>query len=151
LNLYPPVSSPDVTAIEAALVGSPDPEIVALEARIRAAQLNADVTVLDSLIADDLLFTGPDGQLGTKAQDLQAHHSGTVRFRVHDPEELRIRRVGEDVAVSALRARLAVEVAGTLFRGTYRYTRVWAREGEGPWRVVAGHVSEIPLPAGGQN
>jgi hypothetical protein len=48
-----------------------------------------------------------------------------------------------------LRARLAVEVGGTLFRGTYRYTRVWAREGGGPWRVVAGHVSEIPLAGGG--
>ncbi len=142
------MSSPDVTATQAALVGAADPEIVALEARIRTAQLNADVAVLDSLIADDLLFTGPDGQLGTKAQDLQAHHSGALRFREHEPEELRVRRVGKDVAVSALRVRLAVEVAGTLLRGTYRYTRVWAREGGGPWRVVGGHVSEIPLPGG---
>jgi hypothetical protein len=139
-----PVNSLDVTAMEAALVGSVDPEIVALEARLRIAQLNADVAVLDSLIANELLFTGPDGQLGTKAQDLEAHRSGAVRFRVHEPDELRIRRVGEDVAVSALRARLAVEVAGTLVRGTYRYTRVWAREGGGPWRIVGGHVSEIP-------
>jgi hypothetical protein len=37
-----------------------------------------------------------------------------------------------------------VEVAGTLVRGTYRYTRVWAREGGGPWRVVGGHVSAVP-------
>ena len=141
-----PVSVADVAAMEAVLAGPPDPEMVALEARIRAAQLEADVAALDSLIADELLFTGPDGQLGTKVQDLQAHHSGALRFRVHEPEELRVRRVGEDVAVTALRARLEVEVAGTLARGTYRYTRVWAREGGGPWRVVAGHVSEIPLP-----
>ncbi len=132
--------------MEAALVGAGDPEIVALEARIRTAQLEADVAALDSLIADELLFTGPDGQLGTKAQDLEAHRSGAVRFRVHEPEELRIRRIGDDVAVSALRARLAVEVGGTLFRGTYRYTRVWAREAGGSWRVVAGHVSQISLP-----
>jgi hypothetical protein len=138
-----PLNSPDVTVMEAALVGGANPEIVALEARLRTAQLDADVAVLDSLIADELLFTGPDGQLATKAQDLESHRSGAVRFRVHEPEELRIRRVGENVAVSALRARLAVEVAGTLVRGTYRYTRVWAREGGGPWRVVGGHVSEI--------
>ncbi len=139
----------DVTSMEAVLVGAADPEIVAFEARIRAAQLAADVAALDSLIADELLFTGPDGQLGTKVQDLEAHHSGAVRFHEHEPEELRVRRVGKDVAVAALRARLAVEVAGTLFRGTYRYTRVWAREAGGPWRVVAGHVSEIPLPDSG--
>ena len=123
---------------------APDSEIVALEARLRAAQLAADVGALDALIADELLFTGPDGTLGTKAQDLAAHASGAVRFRVHEPEELRVRRVGPDVAVTALRARLAVEVSGTLMQGVYRYTRVWAREHGGPWRVVAGHVSAVP-------
>lgn len=51
--------------------------------------------------------------------------------------------------MTALRARLVVEVTGTPVRGTYRYTRVWAREDIGAgdeWRVVAGHVA--PLPGG---
>ena len=135
---------PDVAELEAVLAGSPDPQMVALEAELRAAQLAADVPALDRLIATELLFTGPDGQLGTKTQDLEAHASGVVRFRSHVPEELRVRRVGTDVAVTALRARLEVEVAGTLVRGTYRYTRVWAREADGAWRVVGGHVSEVP-------
>lgn len=134
----------DVAAVQAVLVGPPDPEIVEAEARIRAAQLAADVAALDRLIADELLFTGPDGRLGSKAEDLAAHGSGAVRFRGHEPEELRVRRVGADVAVSALRARLAVEVGGTLQRGTFRYTRVWAREGGGPWRVAGGHVGAVP-------
>src|SRR6476659_6258722 len=126
----------DIALLRSVLVGPPDEEMVALEAQIRAAQLGADVAALDRLIADELLFTGPDGQLGTKAQDLEAHGSGVVRFRSHVPEELRIRRVGVDVVVTALRARLEVEVAGHLARGTYRYTRVWARENDGRWRVV---------------
>jgi ketosteroid isomerase-like protein len=128
----------------AALIGAPDVEIVALEARLRAAQLAADLEQLDQLIDDDLLFTGPDGQLGTKAQDLAAHGSGALRFREHEPEELRVRRVGRDVAVVALRARLAVEVGGKLVRGTYRYTRVWSRGTDSAWRVAGGHVSEVP-------
>lgn len=130
--------------MQAVLMGPADPEIVACEAAIRAAQLNADVSALDRLIADDLLFTGPDGQLGTKKQDLDAHASGAVRFRSHDPEELRVRRVNENVAISALRARLVVEVGGVTVRGTYRYTRIWAREAGEGWRVVGGHVSEVP-------
>jgi ketosteroid isomerase-like protein len=143
---------PDLALLQAALVGPPDPEVVALEARLRAAQLATDVAALGALIADALLFTGPDGRLGTKAEDLAAHGSGAVRFRVHEPEELRVRRVGPDVAVSALRARLVVEVGGTPVRGTYRYTRVWAREAGGPWQVVGGHVSAVaggPATAGG--
>ena len=138
--------------MRAVLVGEADQEtvpIVAREAELRAAQLAADTAALDRLIADDLLFTGPDGQLGTKAQDLEAHGSGVVRVRAHEPEELRVRRVGEHVAVAALRTRLAVEVAGTVHQGTYRYTRVWAREGAGPWRVVGGHVGEVQRPGGG--
>lgn len=138
-----PIRDIDVSRMAAALVASADDEIVELEARMRVAQLDADVAALDALISDDLLFTGPDGQVGTKAEDLDAHRSGFVRFREHEPEELRIRRIGSEVAVVALKARLAVEVAGTLVRGTHRYTRVWAREG-GSWRVVGGHVSAVP-------
>lgn len=142
------MNAPRLATLESVLVGDPDPEIVALESRIRAAQLAADVPALDALIAESLLFTGPDGQLGSKAQDLDAHQSGVVRFRSHEPRELRVRRVGGDVAVAALLADLEVEVAGVVVRGTYRYTRVWAREGDGGWRVVGGHVGEVPGASG---
>lgn len=140
------MSIPDLAIMDAVLVGPPDAEVVALEARLRAAQLAADVDELDGLIDEGLLFTGPDGQLAGKSEDLAAHGSGAVRFRAHVPEELRVRRVGPDVAITALRARLAVEVGGTLHEGTYRYTRVWAREDGGRWRVVGGQVSEVLPP-----
>ena len=124
-------------------MGVPDPEIAALEGELRAAQLAADVEALDRLIDEDLLFTGPDGRLATKAEDLAAHAGGVVRFRAHEPEDMRIRKVGADVAVVSLRTRLIVDVDGRTHRGTFRYTRVWHRE-SGRWRVVAGHVSEVP-------
>ena len=135
------MSDTDLRSLSAVLVGEPDDEIVLLEARLRSAQLSADVSALDALIDDDLLFTGPDGTLGTKAQDLDSYRSGVVRFQEHTPTELRIRRVGGDVALVALRAELAVAVNGTVARGAYRYTRVWARSACGAWRVVGGHVS----------
>jgi ketosteroid isomerase-like protein len=120
-----------------------DEEIAALEAELRAAQLASDVSALDRLIADELLFAGPDGALATKAQDLAAHRDGVITFRAHEPEEMRVRRVGEDVAVVSLRTHLVVDVAGTTFDGVCRYTRVWAREADGRWRVVAGQVSAV--------
>jgi ketosteroid isomerase-like protein len=133
----------DVQALQNVLVGADDDEIVRLEADLRSAQLAADVATLGRLISEDLLFTGPDGQLGTKAADLAAHQSGVVRIREHLPRELRIRRVGVDVAIVALRTDLFVEVSGSPVRGTYRYTRVWARE-DSTWRVVGGHVAPVP-------
>jgi ketosteroid isomerase-like protein len=136
--------SDNLNVMRAVLVGPPDEEMVALEAQIRVAQLAGDVDALDRLIADELLFAGPDGQLGTKAQDLEAHGSGIIRFRAHEPEELRVRRIGADVAITSLRARLAVEFGGKIVRGTYRYLRVWAREDGRTWRVAGGQVSEVP-------
>lgn len=130
--------------MQSVVAGAADPEIVALEAELRRAQLEADVGTLDRLIADELLFTGPDGRLGTKAEDLAAHASGVLRFREHEPEELRVRRIGADVAITSLRTRLAVELGGRIVRGTYRYLRVWAREDGRSWRVVGGQVSEVP-------
>lgn len=123
------------------LIGEPDHDIVACEEQLRVAQLGADVAVLERLLDDDLLFTGPDGRLATKEEDLDAHRSGLVRFRAHEPRELRVRRVGNGVAIAALRALLTVEVAGVLMRGEYRYTRIWERQRDGQWRVVGGHVS----------
>ena len=128
--------------MESVLVGDPDHEIAEAEARLRIAQLNADTNALDELISDDLLFAGPDGKLATKAEDLAAHASGIVRFREHEPQELRVRRVGPNVAIASLRALLTVDVAGSATTGVYRYTRVWYRD-DGQWRVAGGHVSEV--------
>ncbi len=133
----------DVIPLENVLAGPADPEIVELEARIRTAQLNGDVIALEVLIDDDLLFAGPDGNLGTKVQDLDAYQSGIVKFRTHEPRELRIRRVGKNVAITSLRAWLVVEVSGNTSEGMYRYTRVWDRQHANQWRVVGGHVSQI--------
>ena len=139
-----------VDPIVAVMAGAPDAEIAEMEARLRLAQLAGDVGALDALIADELLFAGPDGRLATKADDIAAHGAGVVRFRAHEPEELRVRRVGPDAAVASLQARLEVDVEGVTVRGTYRYMRVWAREGGADWRVVAGQVGAVaPTGANG--
>jgi uncharacterized protein (TIGR02246 family) len=117
-----------------------DAEIAAMEQELRRAQLESDVAALDRLISDDLLFTGPDGNLATKADDLGAYRDGVMRVATHEPEALRVRAVGPDVAVVSLRARMTGSYAGNAFAGVARYTRVWARE-DGRWRIIGGHVS----------
>lgn len=113
-----------------------------LEAELRAAQLGADVEALDRLIDDTLLFTGPDGALASKSDDLASHRSGTVRILSHDPSDLQWQAVTSDVVIVALRTRLTGFVHGQPFAGEFRYTRVWARRGD-TWRIVGGHVSAV--------
>ncbi|MBC8086614.1 MAG: nuclear transport factor 2 family protein [Phycisphaerae bacterium] len=115
-----------------------------LEAELRLAQLHSDVAALDRLIDDALLFTGPDGTLATKAEDLALHRNRLVEFTLHEPSEMQFVIVTDDVVVVAMRTHLAGRYQNAAFAGDFRYTRVWARRGES-WRIVAGHVSAVPL------
>ena len=75
------------------------------------------------------------------AADGNAH--GTVVASILLPKQREtISMVSESQMPSSLRARLAVEVAGELTRGLYRYTRVRDRD-NGKWRIAGGYVSEI--------
>jgi ketosteroid isomerase-like protein len=113
----------------------------AREDELRRAQLTGDVAALDRLVDDALVFTGPDGAVYGKADDLDAHRQGWVRITSLDPSEERIQRFGS-IAVVSVRMEMAGAFKGTPFAGPFRYTRVW-REGPDGWRIVAGHVSAV--------
>jgi len=118
-----------------------DDSLRACEAALRQAQLAGDVAALERLVDDALVFTGPDGAVYGKSDDLDAHRQGWVRITRLEPSEERIQRFGT-VAVVSVRMEMAGAFRGAPFAGPFRYTRVW-REGPGGWRVVAGHVSAV--------
>ena len=113
----------------------------AVETALRQAQLTGDVTVLEQLIDDELVFTGPDGAIYSKRDDLDAHRDGTIRITRLEPSEERVQLFG-DIAVVSVRMEMTVVFRGEPFAGPYRYTRVWCRRPDG-WRVVAGHVGAV--------
>jgi ketosteroid isomerase-like protein len=113
----------------------------ACEAALRQAQLAGDVATLDRLVDDALVFTGPDGAVYGKADDLDAHRQGWVRITRLEPSDERIQRLGA-VAVVSVRMEMAGTFKGAPFAGPFRYTRVWCARPEG-WRIVAGHVSAV--------
>jgi ketosteroid isomerase-like protein len=112
------------------------------ELALRRAQLAGDADALDRLVDEALVFTGPDGLLYSKGDDLDAHRNAWVRITRLDPSEERIQRFG-DVAVVSVRMEMAGAFRGEPFAGPFRYTRVWRRGAREEWRVVAGHVSAI--------
>jgi ketosteroid isomerase-like protein len=119
-----------------------DPEIEAVEARLRAAMLANDVAELDALIDADLFFTSIEGTIATKQMDLDAHRAGQVLMHTVELSDVHMHRYG-DTAVVAVRMDATGEYLGQPFAGAYRYTRVWARRPDG-WRIVAGHMSTVP-------
>ncbi len=115
----------------------------ACEVALRRAQLASDVAELDRLVDDSLVFTGPNGAVYGKKDDLDAHRQGVVRITRLDPSEERIQSFGH-IAVVSVRMEMSGTFEGQAFAGPFRYTRVWRAQADG-WRVVAGHVSAVLL------
>lgn len=116
-----------------------------LEARLREAMLAGDADALNELLADDVLFADQQGQLLTKAADLHAHRSGTLRLL-----EIRVlaqegRVLSATTAVVTVLAEVAGTYAGQSFREVARYVRVWAERG-GRWQVAGGSVGHAQIP-----
>lgn len=117
--------------------------VEAAEQALRQAQLAGDVAALDSLIDDSLVFTGPDGLIYGKQDDLAAHRTGAIRIMRLEPSEEHVQNFGSIVVVS-VRMEMRGEFKGQSFGGPVRYTRVWRATDDG-WRIVAGHVSSISV------
>jgi ketosteroid isomerase-like protein len=118
-----------------------DASLQACEVALRRAQLASDVRALDLLLDDALVFTGPDGAVYGKQDDLDAHRRGVIRIRRLEPSDERIQHFGH-IAVVSVRMEMSGTFQGADFAGPFRYTRVWCARREG-WRIVAGHVSAV--------
>ena len=114
----------------------------AAERRLQAAQLTADADVLDALLDDRLVFTGPGGVLYSKADDLALQRSGQQRLTEVAEEDLQV-LVDGTTGVTLFLGRLAGVFQGEPFSARLRYTRTWVYEAENGWRLLAAHVSEV--------
>jgi Domain of unknown function (DUF4440) len=111
----------------------------AAERRLQAAQLASDVPALTALLDDALLFTGPDGHLYSKNDDLEAHRSGHQVLRRVEELDLRTRIVGT-TGVTWFLGILEGSIGGRPFTARMRYTRTWVHDETG-WRIVAAQAT----------
>jgi ketosteroid isomerase-like protein len=110
------------------------------ERRLQAAQLASDVGALAELLDDALLFTGPDGQLYSKEDDLRAHRSGQQVLSRVEESDLRVLVTGA-TGVTWFLGTMEGTVGGASFAARMRYTRTWAHEEGTGWRIVAAHAT----------
>jgi hypothetical protein len=120
-------------------------EVVRRENALLTAMTTNDVALLDDLLHDDLLFNGPDGRTGTKAEDLANYRSGGIQLTRAEARDRLVSVIGDDVVV-AVTVLLEGSYLGFRVDGSYRYLRVW-KHVDGAWRVIAGSV--VALPAAG--
>jgi hypothetical protein len=117
-------------------------ELHTAERALQAAQLASDVAELDRLIDDRLVFTGPDGRLYSKADDLRLHGSGEQKMSGVEEEDLTVLVAG-NTGVTCFLGTVSGVLSGAEFSARVRYTRTWIYDDSHGWRLIAGHVSGV--------
>ncbi|WP_316633260.1 nuclear transport factor 2 family protein [uncultured Flavobacterium sp.] len=115
--------------------------VVNAEIELLTAIKYADVSALEQILHDDLLFNLPDGQIITKEFDLNSYRSGKMKIEGLEASDQIINVIGDSAVVSVV-----VSLKGTYdnnpLAGAFRYIRVWKQFGES-LKVIAGSCVEL--------
>jgi ketosteroid isomerase-like protein len=120
-------------------------EIDHLEEDWREAILNKNVAALDSLLADDYMAITARGMLQSKDETLNNLRDGSMHIKSIEYSDRKVRFYGTAALVTS-----KAEVTGSSpegdISGSYRFTRVYARDDKGAWKIVSFEASRIREP-----
>jgi ketosteroid isomerase-like protein len=120
-------------------------QIEELEQQWRAATLSADVATMDRLLSDDYVGISWNGQLNTKAMQIDRTRTRTFALTRLDLLDSKIKIVG-NVAIVTARAELDGTSDGIGMKGTDRYTRVYQKLPSGTWKITNFEATRVPDP-----
>ena len=116
-------------------------EIITIENQLIEAIKTSDVTLLDNMLHDDLLFIAPNGQTVTKEMDLASHRSGQMEVEQLIANFENVKVMGDNAVVIVV-YNTKGKMLGTPIEGQFRYIRVWKMFADG-LKVVAGSCFKI--------
>jgi ketosteroid isomerase-like protein len=116
-------------------------QIVKCEEALLKAMFESDVTALDSLLSDDLVFTDHTGHLVDKSADMEAHRSGMIEMKTLEASE-QIIKVYNDTAIVSVVLTMKGQFRKQDFAGQNRFTRVWMKRNDS-WQIVAAHSTVV--------
>jgi ketosteroid isomerase-like protein len=116
-------------------------QIRELEHRFIEACLKNDTQVLDSILADDFVFTDPNGVNLTKQEWLADLTSGDFRFESVKIEELQV-SIREDVATVQVSLRVKAQLKKAGYDGKYSAMDVYERRGK-RWELTLSTANQV--------
>jgi ketosteroid isomerase-like protein len=125
-------------------------QIESLEKQWQQAVLTDDTPTMDKLLSDDYLGIQANGEVVTKAQQLDHMRSRQFVIDKLRTSDLKIKIIGPIAIVTSL-AQVEGVVDGDHLKGAFRYTRIYQREASGSWKVTNFEVTpatrmHIPPP-----
>ena len=120
-------------------------EIDRLEDKWRNAILKNDASALEPLLAEEYVGIRPNGTLETRDQFLARVRNIPTHLTGYEVIERKVRFYGRTALVTSLVAITDTNTADNL-SGSYRYTRVYARDPQGAWKIVNFEATKLNSP-----
>jgi ketosteroid isomerase-like protein len=122
--------------------GMTEQKVIQLEHDLAIADVKADMAVVERLEAADYVFTGPNGMLTGKSDDLNDLRTGNFKADAVDLNDLKARVYGNAAVVTGKATLKNCKWRGKDISGDYRFTDVWAKV-NGNWQVVASQSAAV--------
>jgi ketosteroid isomerase-like protein len=106
------------------------------------AFLDADVTALERILTPDFTLTLSNGQVNTRADEINELRSGKVHYDVFENYDMLVRLYGNDTAVVLGKTRVRGTADGKPFDRVVQFTDTLIKR-DGRWQLAAGHVSRL--------
>jgi len=109
-------------------------KIIELDRQRMAAMAAKDVSKLDRIIADDLIYTHSSARVDTKKSLIGAMESGTTVYTAVEPSDVVAQDLGDAVVLTGI-AAISVNSGGAPNSFRVRFVDVYANRG-GQWQMV---------------
>jgi ketosteroid isomerase-like protein len=110
-------------------------QIEALEKQWQQAMVAGDIPTMDKLLSEDYLGIEANGEVVTKAQQLDHMRTRQLVIDKLETSDIKIKLIGQIAIVTSL-AQVQGIVDGDHVQGAFRYTRIYQRLASGLWKVT---------------
>ena len=131
-----------VSLASAAFGASADAELKAIEQQWLDAYMKSDPAFIKNLEAEDYSIIEPDGNVGTKAQDIKSVTDKTFVLKSATMSDFKCRMVGDNCALVTVMMKLSGTEDGKDFSGDFRGTDVFEKK-DGKWMAVASQLTKV--------
>lgn len=116
--------------------------VLAANAAFDKAVISGDVEAYSRVVADDFHFTGTDGEVSSKAQEIEKLKARKVKILSGNSSGVIAKIYGKTAVVTGRFDARFVDAKGTEHTFAERYTAVFVKRGSA-WQMVAEQATEI--------
>jgi ketosteroid isomerase-like protein len=118
-------------------------EVIELDRKRMQAMAAKDIATLESLLADDLVYTHSSARLDTKQSLIVGMTSGSTVYTSVEPSDVKAQVLGDAVVLTGV-CQIKVVSNATPNAFGVRFTDVYAKR-NGRWQMVTWQSTRLPV------